>query len=104
MVDLAERLIGKGYDVLIYDREVSLARIFGSNKRFIETVIPHVSSHMRDSLAEVLENSEVIVVAKGSSEVPAALAMLNGDHIVLDLVKVVTDQTDLKMQYEGICW
>jgi GDP-mannose 6-dehydrogenase len=104
MVDLAERLIGKGYDVLIYDREVSLAKIFGSNKRFIETVIPHVSSLMRDSLEEVIHNSEVVIVAKASAEVPSALEMLNGGHIVLDLVRVVKDQAQLKTQYEGLCW
>jgi len=104
MVDLAERLIGKGYDVLIYDREVSLAKIFGSNKRFIETVIPHVSSLMRDSLEEVVQNSEVVVVAKGSEEVPAALAMLNGNHVVLDLVRAVKGQARLQTAYEGLCW
>jgi len=104
MVDLAERLIGKGYDVLIYDREVSLARIFGSNKQFIETIIPHVSSLMRDSLEEVVKNSEVVIIAKGSEEVSAMLGTLNGNHVVLDLVRAVKGHGDLQTQYEGLCW
>jgi GDP-mannose 6-dehydrogenase len=104
MVDLAERLIGKGYEVRIYDREVSMARIFGSNKRFIETVIPHVSSLMRDSLEEVLQNSEIVVIAKASAEVSTVLEMLNGNHIVLDLVRAVKHHGDVKTRYEGICW
>jgi GDP-mannose 6-dehydrogenase len=104
MVDLAERLIGKGYDVLIYDREVALAKIFGANKRFIDTVIPHVSSLMRDSLEDVVKNSEVVIVAKGGEEVPAALAMLNGNHVVLDLVRAVKGRSQLQTPYEGLCW
>jgi GDP-mannose 6-dehydrogenase len=104
MVDLAERLIGKGYDVLIYDREVSLAKIFGSNKQFIETIIPHVSSLMRDSLEEVVSSSEIVIVAKKSEEVAAALARLNGSHVVLDLVRAVKGPTEVHTRYEGLCW
>jgi GDP-mannose 6-dehydrogenase len=104
MVDLAERLIGKGYEVLIYDREVSLAKIFGSNKQFIETTIPHVSSLMRDSVEEVLKDSEVVIVAKRSEELSAALMTLNGNHVVLDLVRAVNVSSELHTQYEGLCW
>ena len=104
MVELVERLIGKGYEVLIYDREVSMARVFGSNKRYIENAIPHVSSLMRDSLCEVINNSEIVVVAKNGAEFAEALERLDADKILLDLVGVVRDRSGLEAQYEGICW
>ncbi len=105
MVELAEKLIGKGYDLRIYDREVSIARIFGSNKKYIEKVIPHISSLMEDSLNEVIKKSEVIVVTKITEETENLLARSNGNKIIIDLAKL---NLALKKRnnetYEGICW
>ena len=104
MVELAERLIGKGYQVVIYDREVSIAKVFGSNKRYIENAIPHVSNLMRGSLEEVVKNSEIVVVAKNGAEVSVALQILSDEQVVLDLVGVVGRETRVDAGYEGICW
>src|SRR4030095_15568374 len=68
MVTLIETLIGKGLKLSIYDREVQLARVFGSNKEYIEHEIPHISSLMRSTLTEVLDASEVIVIGKKDEE------------------------------------
>jgi len=64
MVSLIETLIGKGYQLSIYDRDVSLARLFGANKEYIEREIPHISQLMRATVAEVLASAEVTEATK----------------------------------------
>src|SRR2546427_9452160 len=59
LVDLVERLIGKGYSVKIYDKEVSVARIFGANKTYIEDAIPHIASLMHESVEAVISDAEL---------------------------------------------
>src|SRR5678810_389122 len=68
MVTLIETLIGKGIHVTIFDRDVSLARLFGSNKAYIEEEIPHIAKLMRGSISDVLSDSDVIVIGNGSKE------------------------------------
>ena len=104
LVYLAETLLGKGYDLKIYDEDVSLARLTGANKQYIETVIPHISSLLCSSLDEVLATADVLVVG---NRLPAAASLLHGagsDHIVIDLVRIseVLDRTG--ENYQGICW
>ena len=104
MAELAELLIGKGYDVSIYDREVSLARLHGSNKAYIEHVIPHISSLLRSSVDATLEGAEVVVLAKRSQEFAAALAGRTPDQHVIDLAGFVEPGRREQDGYEGICW
>lgn len=104
MVELIEKLIGKGYSLNIYDKEVSMARIFGSNKRYIESVIPHISSLMRETPEDVIENSDVIVFGNKFADHDSLLAQINGEKHVIDLVKVSADKAMLNGQYDGICW
>lgn len=104
MVELIEKLIGKGYQVSIYDKEVSLARIFGSNKRYIEHAIPHISSLMKGSVDEVINESEVIVVGNKSDEYVDDITAIDGDRKVIDLVRIITKTEGRNGHYEGICW
>jgi GDP-mannose 6-dehydrogenase len=104
IVELAERLIGKGYSVTIYDREVSLSKIIGSNKRYIQKVIPHISSLMKKTIEEVVNHSQVIVVAKNSGEVGNMIDKMKGNQKLLDLVRIEKDYIEANTQYEGICW
>jgi GDP-mannose 6-dehydrogenase len=105
MVELAEKLIGKGYNLTIYDREVSIAKIYGSNKKYIERVIPHISSLMEESLSEVIKKSEMIVVTKITEEIEKLLAKLKGNKIIIDLAKLSLAQRKRDNGgYEGICW
>jgi GDP-mannose 6-dehydrogenase len=104
IVILAEALLGKGYRLCIYDRNVSLARLVGANKDYINKQIPHLSSLLCDSIDEVLEKSEVIVVGNLAPEFAEALTRTRPDHIVLDLVRVRTERNQIPADYRGICW
>jgi GDP-mannose 6-dehydrogenase len=104
MVELAERLLGKGYQVSIYDKEVSLAKIFGSNKRYIETVIPHISSLMKNSISEVVDNSDVIIVGNRDEDYGQVVQHLNSNKRIIDLVRIASHPEELDGRYEGICW
>jgi len=104
IAELIEILIGKGHQVSIYDREVSLARLLGSNKTYIEQTIPHISSLMKASIDNAVDGSEVVVVAKRSSEFEETIRSLNNGHRVVDLVSALPDAGDQKGEYEGICW
>jgi GDP-mannose 6-dehydrogenase len=104
IVILAEALLGKGYSLSIYDRNVSIARLVGANKEYITKQIPHLSSLLTDSLDELLENAEVIVVGNGSPEFAEVLRRTRPDQVVIDLFRVKIDRTDIPGQYTGICW
>jgi GDP-mannose 6-dehydrogenase len=104
IVSLIENLIGKGYSISIYDEEVSLARIHGANKRYIEHSIPHISSLLKESIQEVVQQSEVLVVAKKGSSFEENLAGLNHGTEVIDLVRIFSDSSKRPAYYEGICW
>jgi GDP-mannose 6-dehydrogenase len=102
MVTLIETLLGKGLDLVIYDRDVSLARLFGSNKEYIEHEIPHIAKLMRNSIEDVLDASETIVIGNKSDEFRQIGSALRADHTVIDLVRLF-DRTSAGA-YQGICW
>jgi GDP-mannose 6-dehydrogenase len=104
MVILAEALLGKGYQLCIYDRNVSLARLVGANKTYINEQIPHLSQHLCESIDEVLAASEVIVVGNASPEFSDAVARCRPDQVVIDLVRIPLDFSRVAAQYDGICW
>jgi GDP-mannose 6-dehydrogenase len=102
MVTLIETLIGKGLQLAIYDRDVSLAKLFGANKEYIEREIPHISQLMRGSVDEVVEDSEVIVIGNKADEFRSIEPRIDKGKIVLDLVRIFDRTSD--GSYEGICW
>ena len=105
IVILAEALLGKGYSLCIYDKNVSLARLVGANRDYINTQIPHLSSLLTESIDEVLEKSDVIVVGNGSPEFAEALKRTRPGQIVIDLFRVRgLTKDDVPADYTGICW
>jgi GDP-mannose 6-dehydrogenase len=104
IVILAEALLGKGYRLCIYDRNVSLARLVGANKEYINTQIPHLSSLLCETIDEVLEQSDVIVVGNGSPEFAEALKRTRPDQVVIDLFRAKVHRREVPGQYTGICW
>jgi GDP-mannose 6-dehydrogenase len=104
IVILAEALLGKGYSLRIYDRNVSIARLVGANKEYINKQIPHLSSLLSESIDEVVGQSDVIVVGNGSPEFAEALRRTRPDQTVIDLFRLKMDKEDVPAQYTGICW
>lgn len=104
LVTVAEYIIGKGYELLVYDPEVHLSNLLGANRRFIQQHVPHIESMMRADLKEVIERSEVIVVGMNDKRVVEGLKQyLRDDHVVIDLAKV-PDVARLRGKVEGLCW
>jgi GDP-mannose 6-dehydrogenase len=102
MVTLIETLLGKGLELVIYDRDVSLARLFGSNKAYIEEEIPHIAKLMRGSIDEVLDTANTIVIGNRSEEFRQIDSRLRPGQTVIDLVRLF-DRTSGD-GYQGICW
>jgi GDP-mannose 6-dehydrogenase len=104
VVILAETLLGKGYDVRIFDRNVMVARLTGANKAYIDQQIPHLAALLCDSAAALVEHAELIVVGNGSPEFAEALRATRPDQIVLDLVRIPGDLSGMAARYHGLCW
>jgi GDP-mannose 6-dehydrogenase len=103
IVILIETLLGKGYKLKVYDSNVSLARLVGANKEYIEERIEHISSLMTDTIEELVEFAEVIVIGNKSEEFREALGSLKEDQAVVDLVRIAGD-IETQARYEGLCW
>ena len=104
IVILAEQLLGKGLKLCIYDKNVSLARLVGANKEYIEKQIPHLSSLLCTTIDEVIDQSEVIVVGNQTPEFAEAILKATPEQIVIDLVRLPMYGSLLKADYRGICW
>ncbi|MDI3357432.1 UDP-glucose/GDP-mannose dehydrogenase family protein [Pseudomonas sp. UYIF39] len=102
LVELAEMLIGKGYDLHIFDRNVEYARIYGANKEYIESKIPHLASLLCPDLAKVIEQAEVIVLGNGDESFKAIALQVPEGKQVVDLVGFLPHASDDRL--EGICW
>jgi GDP-mannose 6-dehydrogenase len=104
LVVMIETLLGKGYKVKIYDKNVSLARLSGANKAFIEREIPHIASLMCETIDDVLAASEVIVIGNKDPEFGQAFIKADSDQIIIDLVRLSQDEQQTAAQYNGISW
>jgi GDP-mannose 6-dehydrogenase len=104
IVILAEALLGKGYALKIYDRNVSLARLVGANREYIEHQIPHLSSLLCETVDQVIDGSDVIVVGNAAPEFSDAVRRCRPEQTVIDLVRLPVDRSAVAAKYEGICW
>jgi len=103
IVELIERLIGKGFDLRLYDRNVNLAKLTGANRDYILNHIPHIANLMRESMSEVLEHADVVVIGNGAQEFTQVPSLTRPDQQVIDLVRVKAD-FGASQRYSGICW
>ena len=103
IVDVIEYLIGKGYDIRLYDKNVNIASLVGANRDFILNHIPHISALMVETMDEVLAHGETIVVGNGDAEFRDVLPRLKDQQVLVDFVRV-TDSCSIDGRYDGICW
>lgn len=104
-VQLVKRLLGEGRQIQIWDDNVSLGRLIGSNRDYIEQVIPHIGSMLNPSLEEVVRDSELVIIATRGVSLDAVKQLLRPDHTVIDLVNLEkTRRLDSSASYDGICW
>ena len=103
IVEMIERLLGKGYNIRIYDRNVNIAALVGANKDYILNHIPHISKLLCNTIDEVLTHSNTIVIGNGGKEIKDLSAKLNSQHVIIDLVKI-SELGAAGGRYHGICW
>jgi GDP-mannose 6-dehydrogenase len=103
MVELTERLIGKGYDVKVYDRNVSLACIHGANRDYILNKIPHLSRLMVPTIDEVLAHAKTVVIGNAAPEFADVPRRAREGQTIIDFVRVSASRSVAGV-YEGLCW
>lgn len=102
-VELAERLIGKGFDVRIYDPIVNPDRLVGANRRQVESRLPHLNRLLARSAGEALDGAEVALVSVADPDVRAAL-VASGPSLVIDLHGRLGDEVEQLAGYQGVGW
>jgi len=103
IVEVIERLIGKGYEIKLYDRNVNMAKLVGANRDFILNHIPHIAELMVDDIETVINHADVIVIGNGNSEFRTIPGNLPQGKQTVDLVRIIPDVSE-KGRYDGICW
>ncbi|MCF5582829.1 nucleotide sugar dehydrogenase [Pseudomonas syringae] len=104
LVELAEMLIGKGFELSIFDSNVEYARVHGANKEYIESKIPHVSSLLNSDFDQVIDNSDVIILGNRDERFRALANKTPEGKRVIDVVDFMTNATTKDGRAEGICW
>lgn len=103
LVEVIELLIGKGYEMKLYDRNVNLAALTGANRDYILNHIPHISKLMVENMEDVMSFAEIIVIGNGAQEFKNVLNEVKPGQIVVDLVRIVPNKSEVG-RYDGICW
>jgi len=103
LVAVIEQLIGKGYELSLYDRNVNTAKLLGANRDYIMNRIPHISKLMVGDIDSVLEHAETIVIGNNSSEFKDIQSRIRPGQVVVDLVRI-TEPSSENGAIDGICW
>lgn len=103
LVEVIEYLLGKGYELRLYDRNVNLAALTGANRDYILNHIPHISRLMVQTMDEVLAFAETIVVGNAAPEFKEIRERARQGQVIVDLVRVVSERSKTG-EYDGICW
>jgi GDP-mannose 6-dehydrogenase len=104
LVFLAEALLGKGFELKIYDPQVFLGNLFGTNKDFVERVIPHLGQLLTSDLEGLVAHSEVIVIGSRIQELSSFWDYIRDDQIIIDLIRIPPANRGSKGSYRGISW
>ena len=104
IIDIIEQLLGKGFSIKIYDRNVHLSQLVGANKEYILKKIPYISKFITDDPDEVIDNSDVIIVVNKDKEFSDILTKVPVNKIIYDLVNIDFKDKEKKENYIGIAW
>ena len=102
-VELAERLLGKGFNLKIYDPAVHEAKLMGANKLYIEAKLPHLTRLLTNSVQEIIAHGEVIVVTHAAGEFRSLIEKLTDTRKIIDLAGLLKPDTK-ESNYEGVSW
>jgi GDP-mannose 6-dehydrogenase len=103
LVEVIERLLGKGYDLRIYDRNVHVASLVGANRDFILNRIPHISKLMVSNIDAVLEHAQTVVIGNKDPEFKEIPGRLHKDQLLVDFVRM-SEKRSSNGNYAGLCW
>lgn len=103
VIEVIERLVGKGFDLRIYDKNVRIASLVGANRDFILNRIPHISKLMVDNVDEVLRHAETVVIGTGDADFRSVPEKLRAGQRLVDFVRI-TNRRSGNGDYDGICW
>jgi GDP-mannose 6-dehydrogenase len=103
MVEIIERLIGKGYELQIFDKNVTLASLVGANRDFILNRIPHISRLLAPSIDTVLAHAQTLVVGNKEADFKDVSKRLHADQCLVDFVRIASQRSG-NGAYDGICW
>jgi len=103
MIEVIERLIGKGYDLRIFDKNVSIASLVGANRDFILNHIPHISRLMVADIDAVLDHAQTVVIGNDNPDFGNLPQHLHDGQVLVDLVRL-TDRTSRKRKHDSISW
>jgi GDP-mannose 6-dehydrogenase len=103
VVEVIERLLGKGYDLRVYDKNVRIASLVGANRDFILNRIPHVSRLMVDSIEQVLEHAQTVVIGNKDPDFGQVPERMRADQVLVDFVRINGGRSN-QGNYDGICW
>jgi len=102
-VTLVEQLIGKGFEVRVYDRNVRLAQLTGSNRDYINAAIPHIADFLVDDLEEAVGFADVVVIGNRAADFRAVPLMMKPPQRLVDLVRTPLPR-DFQCAYDGVNW
>jgi GDP-mannose 6-dehydrogenase len=102
LVEIAERLIGRGYELAIYDSNIRLSRLTGSNREHLTRRLPHITCLLRETISDLVESAEVLVIGN-RAELQRCPPPLLDEKILIDLVRIKPDRRS-GADYRGICW
>jgi len=103
MIEVIERLLGKGYELRIYDKNVNMASLVGANRDFILNRIPHISRLMVGSIGAVLDFADTVVIGNKDPDFTTVPGIIRDGQSIVDFVRI-TDRRSTNGKYDGMCW
>jgi GDP-mannose 6-dehydrogenase len=103
VIEVVERLLGKGYDLRIYDKNVNVASLVGANRDFILNRIPHISRLMVADVEAVMDHAETVVIGTKDPDFEGVPKRLRKNQRLVDFVRI-SEQRSGNGNYDGICW